>query len=302
MKKKKQTKSTIFLMCFLSSLVLLSACKDTPKNDADKLQVTVTIEPLRYVTEKLGGNNIDVRTFVPKGLSPETYEPTPQQLIALKESKLYLAVGELGFERIWLDRLKENASETQFVRTDNGIRLIESNHNHTHDTTSSCNHAGTDPHIWTTPQNMIQIAKNIYQALNEIRPELKDTFSIRMKSFEKEMLQIDSLLQSTFSKQTIQRSFLIYHPTLSYFAQTYGLKQIAIEENGKSPSPAQLQQIIETCRQNKVQVIFIQQEFDQRNAEIISRETGTKIVRINPLAYDWKEEIMHIAHTLSDKI
>ena len=93
-------------------------------------------------------------------------------------------------------------------------------------------------------------------------------------------------------------TFLIYHPALSYFARDYGLKQISIEEGGKEPSPAQLKKLIETCRNKNVHTIFIQQEFDQRNAQLIAHELGIDIVSINPLSYDWTEEMLRTAKAL----
>ena len=93
-------------------------------------------------------------------------------------------------------------------------------------------------------------------------------------------------------------TFLIYHPALSYFARDYGLKQVSIEEGGKEPSPAQLKVLIETCRKEKAHVILVQQEFDQRNARLIADELGMNVVSINPLSYDWAEEMVRVAEAL----
>lgn len=287
-----------FIITILSGFILLLSCNGQRTKESSKTKVTVTIEPLRYLAEKIGGNYFEVKTFVPNGISPETYEPTPKQLIDLQESALYLAVGKLGFEQVWLDRLAQNAPNTKFVCTDTGIRLIDG-HTHHHDS-EHCHHQGTDPHVWTTPENMMILAENVCKALSRIKPELKDTFATRTDLFKQEMKQIHADLIQKFQHPKAQHAFLIYHPTLSYFAATYGFTQIAIEDNGKTPAPAQLQNIIARCKEEQIQIIFVQQEFDRRNAEIVARETGTKIVQINPLAYDWEKEIRHIAQTLSD--
>ena len=72
----------------------------------------------------------------------------------------------------------------------------------------------------------------------------------------------------------------------------------SIEENGKEPSPSHLKNLIDTCKKEKVRVIFVQPEFDRRNAEIIAKQTGTKVIPINPLSYDWEEEMLNIAKEL----
>lgn len=70
--------------------------------------------------------------------------------------------------------------------------------------------------------------------------------------------------------------------------------------DGKEPSPAQLKELVDVARANNTRVVFIQQEFDQKNAELIARETGCKLVRINPLSYNWSEEMIKIAQSLKD--
>ena len=92
---------------------------------------------------------------------------------------------------------------------------------------------------------------------------------------------------------------MIYHPALSYFARDYGLQQIPIEEGGKEPSPAHLKALIDLCKASDVRVIFVQPEFDQRNAETIMKQTGTRIVSINPLNYAWEEEMLNITQALT---
>ena len=93
-------------------------------------------------------------------------------------------------------------------------------------------------------------------------------------------------------------TFLIYHPALSYFARDYGLTQISIEEGGKEPSPAHLKALIEQSGHKKARIIFVQQEFDTRNAELIAKEAQLQIVPINPLSYHWDEEMKNVARAL----
>ena len=74
--------------------------------------------------------------------------------------------------------------------------------------------------------------------------------------------------------------------------------RIPIEAGGKEPSPAHLKNLINSCKKEKVRVIFVQPEFDRSNAELIARQTGTRVADINPLSYDWEEEMMNTARAL----
>jgi len=94
------------------------------------------------------------------------------------------------------------------------------------------------------------------------------------------------------------RGFVIFHPALTYFADEFGLKQYSIEEDGKEPSPSSLRKLIEESRAAGVKVIFVQMEFDRRHAEQIAAEIGAKIVTINPLDYNWGEQMKRITKAL----
>ena len=105
-------------------LLLLSACSGRGKGDAGERIITVTMEPQRYFTEAIAGDKFTVRSMVPKGSSPETYDPTPQQLVSLGESEAYLRIGYIGFERSWMDRLMNNTPHIQVFDTSTGVDLI----------------------------------------------------------------------------------------------------------------------------------------------------------------------------------
>lgn len=214
-------------------------------------------------------------------------------MMKLGQSLVYFTVGDLGFERTWTDRLRQMSPEVPFVRTSESIKLIEGHHHGSSDTPEN----ETDPHVWTSPAHMKTIAQNICASLCKL-----DTAHARQ--FRRNLQQTLADLQATEdSIHTLvdslhPKAFLIYHPTLTYFAQDYGLTQIAIETDGKEPSPAQLVRLIRLCKEKQVRTIFVQQEFDRRNAELIAQETGTHLVDINPLSYEWKEEMLKIARTL----
>ena len=153
-----------FLFYLWACLCLLAGCKPsgrTDNKDTQQPMITVSIEPLRYITERITGDGFRVETFVPKGSSPETYEPTPEQMMKLGQSLVYFTVGDLGFERTWTDRLRQMSPEVPFVRTSEGIKLIEGHHHGSSDTPEN----ETDPHVWTSPTHMKTIAQNFCASL-----------------------------------------------------------------------------------------------------------------------------------------
>jgi zinc transport system substrate-binding protein len=304
-----------YIWLLLAGILLASCSSNTDKkqND-DRPVIMVTIEPLRYFTEAIAGNRFQVVSMVPKGSSPETYDPAPQQLIDLSKSKAYLRIGHIGFEQTWMERLEKNAPHLPFFDLSEGVELIydESHcHDHHHHAPSQGNHqeaeshhhhhhGGVEPHIWNSPSNAQVIATNILKALCSIDKSGEQEFTTRHDSLQQSIVHTDSLVCTLLSTPEADNAFMIYHPALSYFARDYGLRQIAIEEGGKEPSPAQLKELIDLCRQENVHIIFILPEFDKRNAEIIAKQTNTKVVPINPLAFNWEEEILNTAKALTN--
>jgi len=279
-------------LIYILTLILLSACS-SPSQKNDKPLLTVTLEPLRYFAEAIAGNHYQVVSMVPKGSSPESYDPTPQQLVNLSQSQAYLRIGYIGFEQAWMKKLEANHPDMKVFDTSQGVDLIRGE-GHWHG--DHFHEGGVEPHIWNSTRNANVIADNIYTALCELDAAHEADYKHRLDSLKQIISQTDTDVRSLL--ENADSTFLIYHPALSYFARDYGLKQISIEEGGKEPSPAQLKALIETCRKENAHTIFVQQEFDQRNAQLIADELGVNVVSINPLSYNWTEEMLRVAKAL----
>ena len=285
---------SILCSCCMALIVCLFTACDSKQPTSGKPTLTVTLEPLRYFTETIAGDKFKVTSMVPKGSSPETYDPTPQQLVKLDKSTAYLRIGHIGFEQAWMDKLTTNAPHLKIFDTSKGIDVIqEAGHDHG----DHHHEGGIEPHIWNSTRNASVIADNIYAALCELDSENKPYYKHRRDSLQQIIAQTDMEVRNQL--QNADSTFLIYHPALSYFARDYGLKQISIEEGGKEPSPAHLKELIETCRRDNARVIFVQQEFDTRNAKLIADELGITVIPINPLSYEWQEEMINVAKALA---
>lgn len=277
-----------------TSLLLLGACSSTKKEEIER--ITVTIEPIRYFTEVLVGDLYEVSCMVPKGASPETYDPTPQQLIDLTHSQALFYTGYLGFEQLWIDRLQNNAPETRFFNLSKQIDLIHEggmeHHGHQH-------LGGIEPHLWNSPKNALVLIENIYNALCSLDSTHIEHYKLNYEKEKQRIIETDQKIKSILSQPGTSKSFMIYHPALTYFAQAYNLTQLSIEEEGKEPSPSQLKKLLDQATEYQVKIIFIQPEFDVKNAKMIANEIGAKIVPINPLSYNWHEEMINVAKALN---
>lgn len=289
---------------FLLAVALCCGCRPGGA-DTDRPLLCVTIEPLRYVAEQVAGRHFEVVTLVPGGSSPETYEPTPRQLLTLSRSRALFLTGYLGFECTRREAMQAQAPHTVFVTLAEGLPLLreEGPAAHRHAVGGAAEHTphghagGVEPHVWTSPRNLRVMARNLCEALCCLDTLHAADFRSNLRRLEQTIAATDDSIRTLLAGGA-HRDFLIYHPTLTYFARDYGLRQHAIEHDGKEPSPARLRALVDTCRRHRIGVVFVQQEFDSRNAEAVAAEVGARTVRINPLSYGWHAEMIHIARSL----
>lgn len=291
------TKHLIPTLTLLLGLLLsftASSCK-RPTATQGRMAVSVSIEPLRYVVEAIGGDKVEAHTIMPQGASPETYEPTPRQMMELSSSRLLFRAGTLGFEQTSLPRMASNAPDVEMVDLAKGIRPIyDENHSHA---TSHGESDSMDPHTWMSTDNLRIMASNACHALCEADSTNAPYFRQRLNAFNNRMDSLDTQL-STWLKPIEHRAFLIYHPALGYFARQYGLHQLSVEHDGKEPSVARMNALITACRNEGVRVVFVSKEHVGRAARRIAKELNLKLVTINPLSYDLEAQMESIAKAL----
>lgn len=276
----------LLLMC----VATLSSCGGKPHGEA-RPSVTVSIEPLRFLVEAVAGDRFDVTVLLPAGASPETYDPTPQQLVAMERSRAYFRVGTLGFERTRLEKIRENAPDVLMVNLSEGISLLPD--------TDGCGAAdGGDPHTWTSPANVRIMARHVWETLCRIDSVNADTYTLRLHRIEQRIDSVDGLMRGMLQPLS-RRVFLIHHPALGYLARDYGLRQLSVEHDGKEPSAARLKQLANICKADSVHVVFIQREHAGRASRRLADEIKARIVEIDPLSYDWVGSMLQIAKALS---
>ncbi len=283
-------KITRFAILLIISVLLTSCAGELTDT---RPRIAVSIEPLRYFTEQIAGDHYKVTTLMPTGGSPETYEPTPHQIVELSQSQLYFSVGTLGFEQTQLEKMAETAPELKIISLMKGVNLLAAQHSE-----NSSNSA--DPHVWMSTNNARILASNICNALCEADSANAEIYKDNLKRFDARVDSIDAAIRTEL-KDVSHRSFLIYHPALGYFARDYGLRQLAVEQDGKEPSAARMQQLIRTCKNENVRVVFIEKEYSGKSARRIAEHLGAKVSIINPLGYDWPTELSIISKALKNE-
>lgn len=264
----------------------------------DKPIVFVSIVPQKFFVQQISKDIVDVEVMVKPGASPATYEPKPSQMAKLSSASAYFAIG-VPFEQAWLGKISAVSPDMQIVQTDRGIEKIamalhnhedemDEEQHHTEDVheNGQSEHTILDPHIWLSPVLVKRQIAVILEGLTSIAPEHSAEFEMNYRIFLKKIDALDLELRSNLKGNKGLR-FMVFHPSWGYFAKEYGLKQVPIEIEGKSPKPSQLGKLIRHARKNGIGVIFAQPQFSQKSAKVVAREIGGKVIFVDPLAEDW---------------
>lgn len=286
------------MVLFAAASVFAGGQQEAQVEEQSGVSVFVSIVPQTYLVEKIGGDRLDVDVLVPPGKSPATYEPTPNQMAALSGADVLFAIG-VPFENAFLPTVKNSLKELKIVDTSAGIHrrsMDVHHHEEEHHDEEAHEHgdAALDPHVWMSPVLAKVLAQNIFDTLVEIDPAGRDVYESGLNSLFEELDGLHSRISSELAPFEGSTLF-IFHPALGYFADEYGLKQVAIEAGGKEPSAAELTEIIEHARAEGVEVIFVQPEFSKESASVIAEAIGGQVVGLNPLNPDYINNLNSIA-------
>ncbi len=255
------------------------------------VRVAVSIPPQRYFVRQIAGDLADISVMLPPGSAPETYAPRPSQLKALKKSDLYFLIG-VEFEQAWRARWSRLNPALTFVDTAAAIKKIPMQPN-------ADAHEGLDPHIWMSPENVAKMVPIIRDALIAKDPAHAALYRANAARFLKRLDALDRQIRSRLAHLR-HRSFIVFHPAFGYFAKSYGLKQIAIEKEGKEPTLRYFKKVIDYAKAHDIHTIFVAPQFSQKSARYIARKIGGNVVTIDPLAQKWDENLIEVAKRLEE--
>ncbi len=255
-----------------------------------KIPVFAGIPPLAWLVQRIGGPWVEVGVLVSPGQNPHVFQPSPRQVLAVKKAALLFKIG-MPFESRLVDLLQSRHQRTTVVDATDGIDKLP--------LADECEDEAAapgqrDPHVWLAPRNLKIMAANVAAALEKAAPAHAADFRRNRAALDEDLDRLDASLRRAlrpFRGQT----FYVFHPAFGYFADAYGLRQKAVESEGKSPTPRQLLALIKQARAEGVKIIFLQPQFGGRSAEAVAKSIGGVVVAMDPLAADVIENLDDVA-------
>lgn len=275
---------------FLAAVLLLAATGCGRTEEDGRMKVAASIVPLADFCRNVGGGEVEVMTMVPPGASPHTYEPTTEQMKFMSEARVFVYNG-LELEA-WItdivskvdnDDLVEVCASDSIPRSD----LVEVDRQDEHksdggnDENVSNNSENDiyDPHVWLDPNLAIFQVKGIRDAFIEADPKKRRTYEKNATDYIHRLEDLDRRVREETSTFT-RKKFVSFHPAFTYYAHRYGLEQVGVIEElpGKEPSAGEIADLLDVIKEQGVQVIFTEPQFNPRAAEAIASESGADVV------------------------
>jgi len=285
-------KRALVVITIMIIMGILAGCQNTKDGSAqanadnkqEKLSVFVSVLPQSDFVKQLGGDRVKVSVMMPPGANEHTFEPDSGQLKALSQADMYVKVGNLPFEKAWMERLMAANQDMLVVDSSQSIELIDDN-----------------PHIWLSPRLVKIQAETISAALIKLDPQGKDYYMEKKELFLQQLDDLDKEITAQLQGAK-GKSFLVYHPAWGYFARDYGLKEVGIEEHGKEPGAGEMARIIEFAHNNNIKTVFASVQHSTRSAEAVAAELGAKVVILDPLPANYFENMREVARIMAEEL
>ena len=249
-----------------------------PAATSTKLEVIATVYPIQEFARWVGGDRVRVALLIPPGVEAHSWEPTPQDVMGLRQARLFLYNGA-GLEP-WVTRLLNDtlAPPLRVVEVTRGMDLIQKN-------------GRPDPHVWLDPLLAAQEVETIKDALTQVDPQGASLYDANARTARSRLEALDQRLRERLASCQ-RRELVVSHDAFGYVAKRYGLTLITLAglTPEVEPSPTQLAQVVKTARRANARTVFVESLVSPRLAETLAREVGAEVRVLNPIEGLTKQE------------
>jgi len=230
--------------------------------------VVATTPIIGSITQQVAGNDITVKTLIPAGADPHSYEPRPSDIDALSTAELLVRSGP-GMDD-WAKRAQDRAGgKATILDLAAGLPIAR----------TAAQFKGTDPHWFHDPRNIAAAAVTIGNALSEIDPTHALAYRTRAGRLARTAADLDRRARRCVSKlKSGERNLVTDHDAFGYLADRLGLRIIGTlipsQSTAAAPSPRALDGLARKIRSLRVKAIFPERALDPRLAVNLGRQTG----------------------------
>lgn len=298
-----------FVVLGVVAAAVVSGCnRDNILEEAGgRVIVVATIPPLADWAEQVGGDHVYVRTLLPPGVSPHTFDPSPRDMRMISQAKLLVkvglhmddwgaslarAAGSNGPQVVSLGEILEEGGKLPDVE-----HLDEHDHDHhhhgddDHDHHHHHHHHGVNPHFWLDPVVAMDCVGVIRDMLIEADPENREHYEANAAAYTAELSELHNEMAGGLEAFG-GRGFVSFHNAWPYLAARYNLDIAAVIEEyaGKTPGERYLRMVTDRVKELGIKTIFSEPQLNPRVAEVLAQEVGAQVRVLDPYGTPGEEE------------
>lgn len=310
-----RVKKILFAVGVAAIIVLgiyaISNIAQKSKNDSQKITIVATLFPLYDFAKNIGQDKVEVSLLLPPGVEAHSFEPRPSDIVKINETDLFIYTGK--FMEPWAEDIIGGISkkDVMIVNASAGIELIKKEEGREHETMQEHEHEesarqheyhnGVDPHIWLDFDNAKIMIDSIAKAIAKKDPANADYYQKNAADYKNKLIKLDNEYKTALAK--CQSREIVYggHYAFGYVSKRYGMEYVAaygISPNSE-PSALDLIKLVEQIKKGNIQYVFYEELVSPKIAETLAKETGAKLLLLNPAGNLTKKDYENRATFLS---
>lgn len=247
-------------------------------------EIVTTIYPFKAIIQELAGDRFSVKTILPAGADPHTYEMIPSDFQSIQNSLAFF----YGAETLdgWAAKINvDNKIELLSLLPEEYLIDIkiphyhhgEEDHNHTE-------HLGVDPHFWTDPLVVRAMIPGLLNELIKLDPQSESMFRSNAEKFASKLVKLNENIKSETDSLKFRNVFTA-HPFYSYFFERYGFNVAGSLEiaPGSQPTPKDIKKLLDLVKQENVKAIFTHKQHSDKPAKVLAQSSGINEYELDPI-------------------
>ena len=262
----------------------------------EKLTVSASFYPLAFLAERIAGDAAIVTQVIPSGVEPHDYEPTPQQLSAVYDSKVLVMNGQ-GLDP-WAEKSRDQLTSRgifMIVATEGAdlLSAVPEEEEHEGEEEEEHHEEGEyDPHVWLDPVQMRSVAVRVRDAFIAADSANAEIYRANADSLIADLNALHARFRSNL-QSCAQNKAIVSHNAFRYLAKRYNFETLALAglSPDEEPSPKKIAEIIETAKREKLKVVFFETLVSPKLAESVANGAGAQTLVLSPIEGLTSEEV-----------
>lgn len=268
-----------YILLIIIALFFITGCSN---NEENNITIVTTNFPSYDFTRAITKNSgIKVEMLIKPGSEIHDFEPTPQDIIKIRSSKIFIYVG--GESDSWINDILVDIdqSKTHVIKL---MDLVSTYKEEIIEGMEAEDEDELDEHVWTSPVNAITITKKIKDEVIKLNLDNKELYENNANNYILELTKIDEEIRDIVKNSERKEIIFADRFPFRYFVEEYGLTYYAAFPGCSEMSEASAKIIsflINKVKEDNVPVIFHIELSSNKIALAISKETNAKILELN---------------------